>query len=114
MSECVFCKIIAGNSSSTIVYRDEQTTVFQDIHPVAPTHLLIVPNKHIDSINAIEPADEVLLGHLFTVARKLAKTEGIEKSGYRLIINTGPDASQTIFHVHLHLIGGQPVQYPMG
>ena len=114
MSECTFCKIIAGKSSGTIVYRDEQTTAFHDIHPVAPTHLLIVPNKHIDSINAIEPAEEVLLGHLFTVARKLAKTEGIEKSGYRLIINTGPDACQTVFHVHLHLIGGQPVRYPMG
>ena len=96
------------------MYKDQQTTAFRDIHPVAPSHILIVPNKHISSINEMDLTDEILIGHLFTVARQIAEQEGIQKSGYRLIINTGPDACQTIFHLHLHLIGGQPVRYPMG
>jgi histidine triad (HIT) family protein len=96
------------------VYKDQQTTAFRDIHPVAPSHILIVPNKHISSINEMDLTDEILIGHLFTVARQIAEQEGIQKSGYRLIINTGPDACQTIFYLHLHLIGGQPVRYPMG
>lgn len=114
MNQCSFCQIIAETRPGRIVYQDAQATAFRDIHPVAPTHILIVPNKHISSINEVIQADESLMGHLFIIARQLAEREGIEKSGYRLIINTGPDACQTIFHVHLHLIGGQPVRYPMG
>ena len=119
---CLFCKIVstARNASAsneaqaTVVYRDEQVTAFRDIHPVAPTHILIVPNKHIESVGALEPEDEPLVGHIFTVARKLAEEEGIAKGGYRLITNTGADGGQTIFHLHVHLIGGQRMRYPMG
>ena len=119
---CVFCKIIstALNASvseeakSTIVYRDEQVTAFRDIHPVAPTHILIVPNKHIESVGALEAEDEPLMGHLFTVARKLAEEAGISKGGYRLITNSGANGGQTVFHLHVHLIGGQRMRYPMG
>ena len=119
---CVFCKIIstALNASvseeakATIVYRDEQVTAFRDIHPVAPTHILIVPNKHIESVGALEPEDEPLMGHIFTVARKLAEQEGIAKGGYRMITNTGANGGQTVFHLHVHLIGGQRMRYPMG
>ena len=114
MNNCIFCQIIAGKRPGTIVYKDAQATAFFDIHPVAPTHILIVPNKHISSINEMIPSDESLIGHLFIIARQLAKQEGTDISGYRLIINTGPDACQTIFHVHLHLIGGHPMRYPMG
>ena len=114
MNNCIFCQIIAGKRPGTIVYQDTQSTAFRDIHPVAPTHILIVPNKHISSINELIPSDEITMAHLFKIARQLAKQECIEKSGYRLIINTGPDANQTIFHVHMHLIGGQPMRYPMG
>jgi histidine triad (HIT) family protein len=114
MNRCTFCKIISGELPGRIEYQDEKTTAFQDIHPVAPTHILVVPNKHIESINEISLQDEELVGHLFTVARELAASEGIANSGYRLIINTGRDANQTIFHLHMHLIGGQPVRYPMG
>lgn len=114
MNNCTFCNIITGRSIGNIVYQDEQATAFRDIHPVAPTHILIVPNEHIHSINEMNVEDEQLIGHLFTIAQNLAKQEGIEKSGYRLIINNGPNANQTIFHVHLHMIGGQPVRYPMG
>lgn len=114
MNKCTFCQIVAGIRPGTIIYQDQQTTAFHDIHPVAPSHVLIVPNKHIVSINEVELEDENLIGHLFTVARQVAEQEGIHKSGYRMIINTGPDANQTIFHVHMHLIGGQPMRYPMG
>lgn len=114
MNICTFCKIISGDLPGKIVYQDGETTAFRDIHPVAPTHILIVPNKHIESIKDISSRDEGLVGHLLLVARDLAAKEGIANSGYRLIINTGRNANQTIFHLHLHLIGGQPVRYPMG
>ena len=112
--DCVFCKIIAGEIPSTRVYQDESVTAFRDIHPAAPTHILIVPNRHLASINDLQPQDETLVGHLFSVARRLAEQEQIDQTGYRLIINTGPDSGQVVFHLHLHLIGGQRMRYPMG
>jgi histidine triad (HIT) family protein len=111
---CIFCKIVSNEVQATRVYRDEYVTAFRDMHPVAPTHILIVPNKHIESVSALEVEDEQLIGHLFTVAGKLAEEEGIAKGGYRLITNTGPNGGQTVFHLHLHLIGGQRMRYPMG
>ncbi len=111
---CHFCKIISNEAKATIIYRDGQVTAFRDIHPVAPTHILIVPNRHIESINALKPEDEPLMGHLFSIARQLASDEGISQGGYRLIINTGADGGQTIYHLHLHLIGGQRMRHPMG
>jgi histidine triad (HIT) family protein len=110
----MFCKIVSGDAKATILYRDDQVTAFRDAHPVAPTHILIVPNRHIESVGTLETEDEPLIGHLFTVARKLAEEAGIAKGGYRLIINTGSNGGQTIFHLHLHLIGGQRMRYPMG
>lgn len=111
---CLFCKIVSGEIKGTIVHRDDQATAFRDINPVAPTHILIVPNKHIASVSELANGDEQLMGHLFTVADQLAKSEGIAEGGYRLITNTGPDAGQTVFHIHVHLIGGQPMKHPMG
>lgn len=111
---CTFCKIVSGEAKATIIYRDEQVTAFRDIHPVAPTHILIVPNKHIESVNTLASEDEPLIGHLFTVAGQLANEEGISQGGYRLITNTGVDGGQTVLHLHLHLIGGQRMRYPMG
>ena len=112
--DCVFCKIVSGEAKSTVVYRDEQVAAFRDVHPVAPTHILIVPNRHIDSVGTLEPEDEPLMGHIFTVARRLAEDEGISQGGYRLITNTGANGGQTVFHLHVHLIGGQRMKYPMG
>lgn len=114
MSDCIFCKIISGEIPSTNVYKDEQVTAFRDINPAAPTHVLIVPNKHIDSVNMMMVDDEPLIGHLFFVAKQLAAQEGISEGGYRLIINTGAEAGQTVFHIHLHLLGGGPMKHPMG
>jgi histidine triad (HIT) family protein len=114
MTDCIFCKIIAGQAPGIILYKDDQVTAFRDIHPVAPTHILVIPNKHIASVNDLKEEDEPLAGHLFTVARKLAEQEGIRESGYRLIVNTGPHGGQVVFHMHLHLIGGQRMRHPMG
>lgn len=104
---CVFCKIIAGETDTKILYQDDRVTSFRDAHPKAPVHILIVPNRHIQSVNELRPEDETLVGHLFTTAAQLAEREGIHRSGYRLIINTGPDAGQSVFHLHLHLVGGK-------
>src|SRR6266545_5478613 len=111
---CIFCKIISNEAKATIVYHDEQVTAFRDLHPVAPTHILIVPNKHIDSVGTLEPEDEQIIGHIFTVARKLADEEGISGGGFRMITNTGAHGGQTVLHLHVHLIGGQRMKYPMG
>jgi histidine triad (HIT) family protein len=111
---CIFCKIVANEAKATIVYRDEQVTAFRDVHPLAPTHILIVPNKHIDSVGTLDAADEQLIGHIFVVARKLAEEEGITRNGFRIITNTGPHGGQTVFHLHIHLIGRQRMKYPMG
>lgn len=113
-TNCIFCKIIAGEAKATIVYQDELVTAFRDIHPVAPTHVLIVPNKHIESVNQANPANASELGSLFMAAQKIAALEQIQQGGYRLIVNTGPNGGQTIFHLHMHLIGGQCMKYPMG
>ena len=114
MISCVFCKIIAGEASGDILYQDDRVTAFRDIHPVAPAHVLVVPNKHIASVNDLVAEDEALVGHLFTVARQLAEQEGIHASGYRLIVNTGSHGGQVVYHLHLHLIGGQRMRHPMG
>ncbi len=114
MSDCIFCKIIAGEIPSTQVYQDELVTAFRDINPAAPTHILIIPNQHIASVNELTDADEQLVGRMYLTAQKLAETEGVAKSGYRLIINTGPDGGQEVFHLHLHLLGGQKMRHPMG
>lgn len=114
MTDCIFCKIIKGEIPSTYVYHDEQVTAFRDLNPAAPTHILLVPNQHIDSVNALTNNDELLIGHLFTTAKQIAAQEGIAENGYRLIINTGSHGGQTVFHIHLHLLGGAPMKHPMG
>jgi len=114
MDDCLFCKIINGEIPSTSVYKDKQVTAFRDINPAAPTHILVVPNKHIADVNATIEEDEQLMGHMLSAAKLIAQEEGIAKSGYRLIINTGPDAHQEVFHLHLHILGGQSMKYPMG
>jgi histidine triad (HIT) family protein len=112
--DCIFCKIVAGALPADRLFRDDEVTAFRDINPVAPVHILIVPNKHIASTNEIEDGDTHLVGRLLTAARDLAKSEGIQASGYRLIINNGSHGGQVVDHLHLHLIGGQKMRYPMG
>ncbi len=108
---CSFCKIVAGQAPAKILYRDDLVTAFWDARPIAPVHVLIVPNEHIRSINEVTAEHESLLGHLDTVAGRLARELKVDQSGYRLVINTGPDAGQSIFHLHMHLIGGRRMPF---
>ena len=114
MDDCLFCKIVKGEIPATIVYQDEQLMAFRDIKPVAPTHILVIPKKHISGTNDVSKEDEQLLGHMLTVVRPITDQEGITESGYRLIINSGPDANQVVFHLHLHIMGGHRMRHPMG
>jgi histidine triad (HIT) family protein len=104
--DCVFCQIIAGRRKADIVFQDETLLVFKDTNPRAPVHLLIVPRKHIRSINEVTEVDEPLMAALITGAKGVAKTVGIDRSGYRLVFNVERGAGQVVFHVHLHLMGG--------
>jgi len=105
----LFERIISGELPATILYRDERVIAFRDIHPRAPVHILIVTNKPIPTANDVHETDEALLGHLFIVARDLARQEGIDANGYRLIVNCNRDGGQEVYHLHMHLVGGRPL-----
>ncbi len=106
-TDCIFCKIVRGELPSQTLYQDELVTAFRDIHPVAPTHILVIPNAHSSSVTEMGDADGDTLGRIVAVANQLAKQEGILESGFRLLVNAGPDAGQVVFHTHFHLIGGR-------
>ncbi len=109
---CIFCKIVMGQAPAKILYQDEVVTAFRDLYPVAPTHILVVPNEHFDSLDTLdESQDNPLLAHMTRVARRLAAQDGVQGSGYRLVINTGPDAGQSVFHLHLHVLGGRRMPF---
>ena len=108
---CLFCKIVAGEIPSTKVYEDELVYAFRDIAPQAPVHVLIIPRKHIESAQALTAEDDALLCHMFACARKIAESEGVAASGYRLITNVGDDAGQSVHHLHLHLMGGKALKW---
>ena len=114
MSDCIFCKIVSGDLPGKFVYRDELVTAFHDINPAAPIHILVIPNKHIASINDLTIQDEQLMGHLLLTVRKIAEDEGISEDGYRLIVNTGANANQLVPHLHVHILGGHNMVHPMG
>lgn len=104
---CIFCQIVAGEIPSDIVYQDEEVIVFPDINPKAPTHLLIIPKKHIPSLAHLTEAESPLIGHMVNIAKRLAKEKGMSERGYRLVVNCGEEAGQIVDHLHLHLIGGR-------
>lgn len=108
---CIFCKVAAGQSTASVLFHDQQVTAFRDIRPVTPVHILVIPNRHIASLQETTQEDECLLGHMIWVARQLAEQESVSRSGYRLALNTGPDAGQSVFHIHLHLIGGRRMPF---
>ncbi len=105
--DCIFCKIANGEIKSNILYQDEKAVAFPDINPKAPTHILVIPRKHIASVADLSEADKALMGHLFTIANRLAKQQGISTDGYRLVVNCGPHGGQLVAHLHLHLLGGR-------
>ena len=114
MNECLFCKMVSGVIPFDKVHENENVLAFRDIDPKAPTHILIIPKKHITTLNEINENDQDLLGELLLTAKKIAKDEGIDTSGYRTVFNCNSDGGQTVFHIHMHLLGGRPMAWPPG
>jgi histidine triad (HIT) family protein len=114
VADCLFCKIVAGDVPADVVAESDRTIAFRDINPQAPTHVLIIPKEHHPSLAAIASADGGLLAEVATQAHRVAEAEGIADSGYRVVFNTGPEAGQTVFHVHAHLLGGRRLGWPPG
>jgi histidine triad (HIT) family protein len=112
--DCIFCKIVAGSIPAAKIFEDERAVAFRDINPQAPTHALVIPRAHISSLGEADAGDEELLGHLLRVAARVAREEGHAEGGYRTVVNTGPDAGQTVFHVHVHVLAGRTLSWPPG
>jgi len=110
--ECLFCRIVSGEIPAKIIYRNEHVVAFRDITPIAPQHVLIIPVRHIASLNDLESEDEVTAGNIMLAAGTVAGILGIRESGYRFVFNTGPDALQSVFHIHGHLVGGKEMGWP--
>ncbi len=104
---CIFCKIVSGEIPADVVYEDEKYMAFKDINPKAPIHILIIPKEHIEKLADIDDASRNVIGDMAIVANKVAKQLGIDKTGYRIVINNGPDAGQEVYHIHMHLLGGK-------
>ena len=111
---CIFCRIANGAVPADIVYQDDVTLAFKDIDARAPVHVLVVPREHINTVNELEPADAQTLGRMFLAAKQIAEDVGIADSGYRMVMNCGADAGQTVDHIHLHILGGRPLKWPPG
>ncbi len=114
MAGCLFCDVVNGNVKANIVYQDDSIVAFKDIRPQAPVHLLLIPRKHLAGVLDIEPEDHALIGEIFQVAARLAREQGIAESGFRVVVNSGADAGQSVFHLHYHLIGGRLMSWPPG
>jgi histidine triad (HIT) family protein len=114
MDKCIFCEIAAKRIESQIVYEDEKVVAFKDIHPRAPVHILVIPKKHIPGVTSLEEADNELVGHMVLVTQQLAKDFSVYQCGFRLVVNSGPDAGQAVNHLHLHLLGGRRLKWPPG
>jgi len=112
--DCLFCRIIDHKTAAQIVHEDDRAVAIADIHPQAPVHLLVLPRKHLPSLQEAEAEDAALLGHLFLVAAQLARARGLEAQGYRTVINNGSGAGQSVFHLHVHVLGGRAFHWPPG
>ena len=111
---CIFCKIVAGEIPAAKIFEDERAVAFRDLNPQAPTHALVIPRAHVASLNEAGEGDGALLGHLLLVAARVARDEGHAEGGYRTVINTGAAAGQTVFHIHVHVLGGRRLTWPPG
>jgi histidine triad (HIT) family protein len=114
VTDCLFCRLIAGEIPANIVHQNDHVVAFKDITPQAPTHVLVVPRRHIASLNDLSPADDALMGEMIRTAANIAQEEGHADRGYRTVFNCNADAGQTVFHVHLHLLGGRKLTWPPG
>lgn len=114
MPDCLFCRLAAGEIPATIVYQDEHVVAFKDINPQAPTHLLVIPRRHISTLNELTPDDDQIVGEVTRRAAALAREHGHADRGYRVVFNCNADAGQTVFHIHMHLLGGRKLTWPPG
>jgi histidine triad (HIT) family protein len=114
MSDCLFCGIVEKKNKADVLYEDNSVVAFKDINPKAPVHILIIPRKHIATLSELSRADGELVGDIFLVAAKLAQEQGIAQKGFRIVVNAGADAGQTVFHLHFHLLGGRYLGWPPG
>ncbi len=114
MGECLFCKIVAREAPAEVIHASDNVVAFRDINPKAPTHILLVPREHVESMRELDEEHGHVLSELFQAAAHLARAEGIDRSGWRLVANVGPDAGQSVFHLHFHLLGGRPMAWPPG
>ena len=112
--DCIFCQVVAGVVSADIIHEDERAMAFRDINPQAPVHALVIPREHLESLDEAATRDDDLLGHLLRVAARVANEQGLTESGYRTVINTGAGVGQSVFHLHVHLLGGRPMNWPPG
>jgi histidine triad (HIT) family protein len=112
--DCLFCKIVGGDLSADIIYENDSLIAFRDINPVAPTHILLIPRRHIATMNDLQDGDAALAGELFATAADIAADEGLADDGYRVVMNCNEAAGQSVFHIHLHLLGGRPMSWPPG
>jgi histidine triad (HIT) family protein len=114
MKDCLFCKIIAKEIPAKIIYEDENVLAFEDVNPQAPVHILFIPKKHISTTLDIQESEDPLIGHLFRAAASIAKEKGVAERGFRLVMNTNPESGQSVYHIHLHLLGGRKMHWPPG
>ncbi|NMA01853.1 MAG: histidine triad nucleotide-binding protein [Clostridia bacterium] len=114
MADCIFCKIANKEIPAQVIYEDEQVLAFNDINAVAPTHILVIPKKHISDMNSVEEIDLPLIGHIFKIIKNVAKEKGIDKEGYRIVNNCGELGGQTVGHIHFHLLGQRQMKWPPG
>jgi histidine triad (HIT) family protein len=114
MQDCIFCRIVEHQAPAKLVYEDDSVVAFEDLNPKAPVHVLVVPRQHLPSLQEALPEDEALLGHALTVAARLARERGLETKGYRTVINNGSWAGQSVFHLHVHVLGGRVFRWPPG
>ena len=111
---CLFCRVVAGEIPAELLHQDELCVVIRDVNPQAPTHLLVIPREHLESLDEVGRQDEEMLGHLLRMASRQANDQGLSESGYRTVINTGAGAGQSVFHLHVHILGGRPMNWPPG
>lgn len=114
MSNCLFCKMAAKEISPNVVYENERVLAFRDINPQAPMHVLVIPKEHVSTINDLDEAHATLVGEMFLAAKEVARLDGLSESGYRTVMNCNADAGQTVFHIHLHVLGGRQLHWPPG
>ncbi|WP_297527539.1 histidine triad nucleotide-binding protein [Thiohalobacter sp.] len=114
MSDCLFCKMASGEIQPDVVYENDEVLAFRDINPQAPTHVLVIPRRHISTLNDLTEADAELVGKLFLAAKEVARIDGIAEAGYRTVMNCNAQAGQTVFHIHLHVLGGRAMHWPPG